>query len=271
MSALRHRKQLLMAVAIAGALATPKVLPADAHADSSRLLCQGNEPSWKLSIEGGQAKFSRPVDGLGAAEFILSGSLTGPLPDHPGQIVWRGRSEGAGSDLVAFATEAQCRDTGAESKDETVYPWEATLSLPTGELLVGCCQAPAATAEAPPAPKPWWERLTELRPAMEACLRQTTGTDPRVTKAWAMDDGRVGVRTRNLYGGWWECVATADGNAVASFEPLPPDGSGLPGEAVVIYTPVRNGNPPFGACYQFHEPVHDDAGNVVGWLSHLIC
>jgi hypothetical protein len=106
---------------------------------------------------------------------------------------------------------------------------------------------------------------------METCLDLTEGPDARVTIAWSLDDGRIGVRTRNIHAAWWLCIASADGESVLNFDPLPQNGPELPREAVVIYTSVKNELPPAGACYQHHQPVHDASGNLVGWLSDLVC
>ena len=74
-----------------------------------------------------------------------------------------------------------------------------------------------------PAPETDWSRyLFDLLPAIQACIDKTPEPDPYATKAWPMNHGMVGVRTRNGQGGWFECVAEANGKSIDRFVPLPP-------------------------------------------------
>ena len=220
------------------------------------LTCMGDSPDWRLEIDAETAHFSQAMKGLGEARWQLHGKGTGQ-PESG--YIWRGRSAGADADLVAFVTAG--RDGGQQI---------ANLAMPNGESLNGYC-GPALKAE-PVAPKelPWWQQLSMYLPAMNACLLRSQGPDKRVTKVWQRADGRIAMRTRNIYEGWWDCTVSADGIAVLDFEALPLDGPELPGEGLVIFTGVDNRQPP-GACYQNHQPVKSDNGALQGWLSDLIC
>ncbi|MCP5143045.1 MAG: hypothetical protein H6926_06055 [Chromatiales bacterium] len=220
--------------------------------DEAPLVCAGGD-AWRLEIDAGTALFSRQLGGMGAAQWRLVGRATG-TPETG--LVWRGRADGGEADLVAFLTPADGH-------------LNANLALPDGSALVGRCDPTVPVARAPE-PPPWWDRVRELMPALNACLARSSGENVRVTKAWWRDDGQIGMRTRNIYMGWWDCVASADGSEVSYFAPLPQDALQLPGEGLVVFTGVANRQPP-GACYQNHQPVESDDGALLGWMSDLIC
>jgi hypothetical protein len=97
----------------------------------------------------------------------------------------------------------------------------------------------------------------------------TPGQAPRVTKAWPMNYGMVGVRTRNGAGGWFACIAPAAGGAPDRFEPLAAGARRLPGEGAVLFSPAPQA-PPAGACYR-HERVLRADGEALGLLSYDTC
>jgi len=100
-------------------------------------------------------------------------------------------------------------------------------------------------------------------------VSRTPGPSPYVTKAWPMNKGFVGVRTRGGDGGWFGCIALADGTSVDRFEMLPRGEPLLPGENVTLFTPA-GGTPRAGNCWE-HERVLDTAGKLLGYLSYNKC
>jgi uncharacterized membrane protein len=186
-------------------------------AASGPMACRGNEPFWQLQIDGATAIYQR----LGDAAIELAGSET-PLDYLPRpELVWRGRAATLGGDLVAWITEESCLDTMSDREGASAFSHRIRISLPAGEVLVGCCrssvhaaahatihQRDLPVADLPAKPAPDWARLLpDLAPAIEACVGATPGPAPRVTKAWPMNHGMVGVRTRDGAGGWFACIA----------------------------------------------------------------
>ncbi|MGB0713787.1 MAG: hypothetical protein ACPGUC_09535 [Gammaproteobacteria bacterium] len=221
--------------------------------------CAGNDEAWSLSIGAGQARFERPMAGLGVARIELLPRADPPGPSGVG--AWRGRAPGADADLVAFFVRTGSNVT-------------ATLSLPSGETLVGHCThavTDATTPSVPPVHVPWWERLPALAEHIQSCTARVSGEDVRVSVAWWSADGQVHLRGRNAYGGRWHCTTSADGHKVLAFAPLSTDSEAHPDEGIVIFTPRSNLQPPAGACYQLHRPIRGDAGALLGWLSDLVC
>ncbi|MCB1734311.1 MAG: hypothetical protein H6981_12780 [Gammaproteobacteria bacterium] len=225
-------------------------------AHAAPLSCNGTAPDWRLELEPETANFSQAMKGMGEARWQLRGKGTGQPSSG---YIWRGRSEGAEADLVVFITQAA--KAGALM---------ANVALPNGESLNGQCEAGIQAVPETPQPLPWWEKLADYLPAMSACLGRSQGPDKRVTKVWQREDGRIAMRTRNIYQGWWDCTVSADGEEVLTFEALPADSLELPGEGLVVFTGAENHQPP-GACYQNHRPVSSETGGVQGWLSDLIC
>ena len=144
-------------------------------ADEPPLVCFGNEPSWSLTLETPDtARLMLPDEP--AAEYRGAETRIDVLR----QRVWRGQpSGGAGGDLVAFLRDAACSDG---MSDET-HPVAASVSLPDGRLLAGCCRIASAPTPVPPpsaaAPStapaaiegPVW-RLTHLRGLDEQALER---------------------------------------------------------------------------------------------------
>ncbi len=106
-------------------------------------------------------------------------------------------------------------------------------------------------------------------PAIQACIDKTPEPDPYATKAWPMNHGMVGVRTRNGQGGWFECVAEANGKSIDRFVTLPPSAPLAPNEDRVVFSPPDHAAPG-GKCYK-HERVMDGMGDFMGWLSTNVC
>ncbi len=107
------------------------------QAAERELICFGNEPSWRLDLAGGEARFALP-DGQ-SARFRGREARIEPRQES----VWRGRGR-SGRELVAFLKDGACSD----GMSETVHPVSINLSLPDGRHYAGCCRVPAAPAPA---------------------------------------------------------------------------------------------------------------------------
>lgn len=245
--------------------------------------CRGNEPFWSFVIDGERARYSA----MGDEPIELKGKLSvtgeGPTPI----VDWSGKSDWGGT-FRAVVTEGRCRDTMSDSEGQTEFEYVAQLSVPGGKVVRGCCNGglppvkPAAAAPAATdttqypvadlrnrAETDWTRYLFDLLPAIQACIDKTPEPDPYATKAWPMNRGMVGVRTRNAQGGWYECVADANGKSIDRFIQLPPSAPPAPNENRVMFSPPDH-SPPGGNCFK-HERVMDGMGDFMGWLSTNSC
>lgn len=200
-----------------------------------RLACRGNEPSWQLQIDGATATYQR----LGGAAIELAGVPT-PLDYLPRpELVWRGRAAPLEGDLVAWITEASCLDTMSDREGWTAFSHRIRVSLPGGEVLVGCCrrvlQAAASAAIAP-----------GDQPVADVSAKRTDG--------WSrlLPD-----------------LAPALGGAPDRFAPAPAGSPRLPGEGAVVFS-LAPQSPPAGACSR-HERVLRTDGELLGVLSYYGC
>jgi invasion protein IalB len=241
--------------------------------------CIGNGPLWTLVIDGDSARYAALTDAGQRDTIELAGKLNvtgdGPTP----VIDWRGKSDWGGS-FRAQVSEEACRDGTSD------FEYKVQVSLPGRKTVRGCCNAglppapvvaaaPTDTTQFPVAdlrnrPETDWSRyLFDLLPAIQACIDKTPEPEPYATKAWPMSQGMVGVRTRNSQGGWFECVADANGRSVERFVPLPSGAPPAPNEDRVVFSPPDH--PPVGgSCYK-HERVLDGLGDFMGWLSTNGC
>ena len=112
-----------------------------AGAAEPRLVCFGNEPSWSLRFDGGgRATLAfpdgKPVEYRGRETRL----------DFLKERVWRGTPAVDAKDVVvAFLRESACSDTMSDA----THPLSASVSLPDGRLLAGCCRIPASPLEGP--------------------------------------------------------------------------------------------------------------------------
>ena len=245
--------------------------------------CRGNEPSWNLTIDNDRARFELLFDGQPTA-IALAGKLgvsgEGRTPD----VDWRGKSAD-GRAYRALIQQQSCADSMSDAEGQTAFDYRVQFTLPGGRTLIGCCNAGLeqrveARAEPDPAQAPaaalgtkspvdWSRMLMEMLPAIDACLARTPGASPYVTKAWSMNRGMVGVRTRNATVGWFECIAQSDGKVIDQFGPVQSGAPPVPGEETVLYTPAAYA-PPSGNCFT-HERVMDAGGGHIGGLSTNEC
>ena len=147
--------------------------------------CRGQEPEWSLRIDGSTATLAT-VDARGLQQMALSGRLQ----EAGSSFVYRGRMGTAGADLVAVITKENCADTlGDSAEGGGPADFSARVSLPDGEMRLGCCTIPAAVtspAEAsPPAPP------AAAPPAATPSLPTASGE----IVALALPDGRTCQRT----------------------------------------------------------------------------
>jgi len=250
----------------------------------AELACSGNEPFWDLTIRGSVARYSMLTSVMERNEAELLGGYN-RIPDPlQAQFVWRGRADRGKGDVVAFIARKRCRDTMSDREGVTDHPYAIRVSMPTGSVLSGCCSPGAGAGRRTPTvsleelpvadltgkPHDDWSRLlVDLKPAIDVCVAKTSGSGVRVARAWPMNHGKVGVRTRNGEGGWWDCIAAADGSGVDTFEEVPPGMRTLPGESHAMFTPA-GAYPPAGRCFE-HQRVLDETGKLLGWLSYNHC
>jgi hypothetical protein len=114
------------------------------------LVCRGHEPEWNLRIDGSAATLAT----LGTQGLVQTG-FEGRLLEigwgRPPFSVYRGRAEASGGDLVAVITREACLDTMAEAAEGGgSSDFTARVSLPGGEVRLGCCSVPQAPEPAAP-------------------------------------------------------------------------------------------------------------------------
>jgi uncharacterized membrane protein len=267
------RRLLMLSLGLLGLGAAGLATAGTARAEGTAFACRGNEPFWNLQIDGEAALHGR----LGEEPQTLAGAATALDYLRPPEVVWRGRGEGETNDVVVMIVEASCQDTMSDSEGQTQFSHQVRVSMPDGQVLVGCCSAGLANAAAHDLPvadlaaRPaddWSRYLLDMLPAIEACLDATPGPRQRITDAWPMNHGMVGMRTRNGEGGWFECIAPMIGGEVDRIEAVPAGTLRTPGEEQVIFTRASDG-PLKGGCYENLRVI--DGGELIGWLAHDVC
>lgn len=240
------------------------VLLAASPAVAEPLVCTGNEPSWRLDIDGSRGQWWWAD---GGAEGAVAEGLAGRLDLHrPPLTGWRGPvTVPTAGELVAVVSAEACQDSMADQR----LPLTATLSMPDGRLLAGCCRiggGPAQVTVAALMDRPaedWSRHFAELLPVIESCFPLVSGA-ARVTKAWPTNRGMAGTRIESGDGRRWDCVAPLAGGGIESLRPLEPDEPGMPGEGLPVFVPGAGGQPQ--GCPRFEQVVEPD-GTVRGWLS----
>lgn len=248
------------------------------------LICEGSSPVWALRIRGGAATFSLLSEqGATIGPQPLAGSWAG---NGTGEVrmSWRG-SFGRSDRLTAQVERRSCLDAipdgPADKPALDPQEYAVRVELSSGRILHGCCrdvstpsQEAARAPEVPLTalagrPDDWARYLADLLPAVQACLGKA-GTDAgsRVTKAWPMNRGMVGVRGRTSAGRRWECIAPQPGTGIDSFEFPSRNAAGVPGEGRILFTPAGQ-PPPEGVCWSHERVVEGDS--FVGWLSRDVC
>ncbi len=176
-----------------------------AVAELTVLVCRGHEPEWSLRIDGPMATLAT----LDAGGLQQTG-LTGRLQEAGGRetsFVYRGRLATSGADLVAVITKEPCAETMADAAEGGAPAgYSARLSLPDGEVRLGCCTiaAPAAPPAEASSPAPPAESVppagapTPAPATTPAPLPVATSSLPPASGeiiALALPDGRTCQRT----------------------------------------------------------------------------
>jgi len=257
--------------------------PAQSVSVPRQFACQGNEPFWNLMIDGDTARFVSLTGSGDPKPVMLSGKLQATAESTGATYGWRGRSAD-GSSYGALIERRSCRDSMSDREGVTTFAYSATLAVPGGGTLQGCCNAGlsldknAGTSGEPSvrlsglrgrAPEDWSRHLPDMLRAIDACLERTPGDGAYVTKAWPMNRGMVGVRTRNASVGWFECIAQQDGRAIDQFTPIDAKSVRIADEEKLLFVPAAAGRHD-GNCFR-HEQVLDEADRPLGWLTTNTC
>ena len=228
------------------------------------LVCTGNEPFWRLDIDGSRGQWW----------WIDAGSEGAVAEGTPGRLDlgqrvvtgWRGPvTRPVAGELVAIVDTESCQDSMADQR----FPLTARLSMPDGRLLLGCCRGAAGPARVAIGalvdrpPEDWSRYLADLLPVIGACYPLVSGAS-RVTKAWPMNRGMAGARIESADGRRWDCVAPLAGGGIDSLQQLAPDEPALPDEGLPVFVPGAGSQPE--GCPRFEQVVEPDGG-IVGWLS----
>jgi uncharacterized membrane protein len=230
--------------------------PADAAAQKAYAVdfeAVGAEPDWRLSLlKDGYVSFTRP--GLEEVTAIPAG-----------RNVRQGGVFVEAGPLSIAVSSGQC--SYAEAGDS--YPFKATV-LFEGIAYEGCARA---SAGGPPEPasaraRGWAVDLSQLLPAIDACLARAEAKPARVTIGYVNEEGQAAVRILESDGGRSECLTSLDGARIASFEPLA-DRDVFRGERDPMFTRAPTAAPT-GACLTSEE-VKGSGGATLGWLSRKSC
>jgi uncharacterized membrane protein len=299
----------LKPVAPPSAAARPTAVARKRTKAVTQFACRGSEPAWSLVIDHDTARYLALQDGEPQAvplkgKLKVTGEGRTPDVDWRGKSADGGSYKvliqeqacadtmaDASADRTTFAYRARltlpngklvqgCCNAGLETVAQAQpAPAPAPAALPGAAARLDPPKLEQAVAtnldQAPVAqlfakrPDDWSRFLLELKPAIDACLDRTPGGAAYVTKAWPMNRGLVGVRTRNGGAGWFDCVAGYDGRSVQRFAPVTADAGPVQGEGNVLYTPIA-GVPLQGKCWR-QERVVDGGGTPLGWLSSNGC
>lgn len=203
------------------------------------------EGAWELRLLEDYAQFVRP--GLGQDGGI------------PGERDYREN----GMRVVAGPLTITLRAEECALGNDMVLPYTAHV-LFEGVAYEGCARRGVVEGERPT----WASVLTELIPAIDACLARVSSRPARVTTASALDEGLVSVRIRESDGGRRECIAAYDGSSVSAYETIS-DIDRRAGEGDPEFQ--RGGNAPRAEECRTVEEVEDSEGERVGWLSRRSC
>jgi uncharacterized membrane protein len=204
----------------------------------------GGEGAWELRLLDDYAQFSRP--GLGD-----DGGIPGARDYRE-----RGMRVVAGAVTITIRQEA-CVASGIE------LPYVAQVIF-EGVSYSGCARRGIDEGERPT----WASVVTELMPAIDACLARVRSQPARVTFAAALDDERVSVRLREANGSRFECIANFTGTEAGIYEPLSDlDRRGGEGDPEF----VRGETAPRAQNCRAATAVASGDGETLGWLIRHSC
>jgi hypothetical protein len=214
---------------------------------------------------------------------LLTGKLQATAEITGATFGWRGRAAD-GNSYGALIERRSCRDSMSDREGVTTFAYSATLAVPGYRALQGCCNVGLtldknAGASGQPsvrlsglrgrAPEDWSRHLPDMLRAIDACLERTPGENAYVTKAWPMNRGMVGVRTRNASVGWFECTVQQDGRTIEQFVPVDNKSARIADEEKLLFVPASVARHE-GNCFR-HEQVLDEADRPLGWLTTNTC
>jgi uncharacterized membrane protein len=211
----------------------------------------GAEPDWQLTFLPDYVAFTRP--GLEEINAIPSAR------DYRALGVYTQ----AGPLAIAIVAGACTYGDGGES-----YPFSATV-LYDGIAYEGCARVGADGAAAPVGvSRGWASDLSQLLPAIDACIARAAAKPARVTIAYVNEENQAAVRVLEADGGRSECLASLDGSSIINVLPLT-DRDTFRNERDPLFTRAP-ANPPSGACYTSEE-LKGSSGATLGWLSRRVC
>ena len=86
---------------------------------ASRFECRGNEPFWKIKINGDAAEYSKFTGAPDMKKDALKGQLKSLDYLRPPLFVWRGRVQGTTGDVVVFIENRQCLDSMSDQEGQS--------------------------------------------------------------------------------------------------------------------------------------------------------
>ena len=154
------------------------------------LVCRGHEPGWNLRIDGSAATLAT-LGAQGLAQTGLEGRLQEVGWGRPPFFVYRGRAEASGADLVAVITREACVDTMADAAEGGgASDYTARVSLPGGEVRLGCCAVPRAPVVTAPPPAVAPPAAPAAPPTPSAAMPEVPAAGGEIT-AVSLPDGVV--------------------------------------------------------------------------------
>ena len=239
-----------------------------------QLQCRGFEPFFAITAGPDNATWSEP-----GKEMTLRGGFKRQDFLRPPWLIWRGVDAKARRDaqpVVLTARKEACVPTMGEGDKIAALDWRAVVSHPDGRVMTGCCtlktgidlsRAPVARTAAKPS-EDWSRHLSELLPAINACLTDGVPSTERVSKAWPMNQGKAGVRLVDREGVAYDCVADLGLRKVETVERVASDDT-MSDVGSPVFWPAREA-PPSIQCGRA-ERVLDRQGRTVGFLNYEAC
>lgn len=113
--------------------AAVRLTPGASDPEPFALQCAGTEPFWGLRLTAGRARMSRP----GQADSLLQAGARRGASGDPRVFVQRLAAQGRTSGQVVVIRRPEgCSD----GMSDLSSPYETVLTMPSGEVLAGCCR-----------------------------------------------------------------------------------------------------------------------------------
>ncbi|MET0181461.1 MAG: hypothetical protein ABW199_01100 [Caulobacterales bacterium] len=204
------------------------------------------EGAWELQLLDSYAQFVRP--GLGEDGGV------------PGERTYyeRGMRVVAGPLTITIKHEACALPNGVNLEYSAHVLFD-------GVAYQGCAQSGLTAGSR----ASWASVISDLLPAIDACLARVTEPPARVTIASIMDEGVVSVRMRQANGRRDECLAATNGARIDAFEPVADmDRRNGEGDPEFVRAP---GPPPSTQPCRSVDAVDGTNGARLGWLIRRTC